>query len=185
MESRSTLASTSHNSVQRTGLLIGTTSDHELGSQSQCSPLRGYTSDCLTLNACLCHWYVARRRPAQWIPLMLRFPSTIRVWNRRAEYGVLRAADFLPAIQTLRKTRHAACASNVYWRQHADPAIQHVAAQDWADLWAIPLYRQATDEILIAVFLICIAANLRQRWTLRSPIAPPAVRSPRSAHHQR
>jgi hypothetical protein len=31
--------------------------------------------------------------------------------------------------------------SNVYWATNTlIPEIQHVAAQDWADLWAIPLY---------------------------------------------
>ena len=31
--------------------------------------------------------------------------------------------------------------SNVYWAINTPiPAIQHVAAQDWADLWAIPLF---------------------------------------------
>jgi hypothetical protein len=31
--------------------------------------------------------------------------------------------------------------SNVYWATNTPiPAIQHVAAQDWADLWAIPLF---------------------------------------------
>jgi hypothetical protein len=31
--------------------------------------------------------------------------------------------------------------SNLYWARNTSiPAIQHLAAQDWADLWAIPLY---------------------------------------------
>jgi hypothetical protein len=31
--------------------------------------------------------------------------------------------------------------SNIYWASKTTiPAIQHLAARDWADLWAIPLY---------------------------------------------
>jgi hypothetical protein len=31
--------------------------------------------------------------------------------------------------------------SNLYWASGTIiPSVQHVSAQDWADLWAIPLY---------------------------------------------
>jgi hypothetical protein len=76
-------------------------------------------------------------------PLMLRFPPTIRVWNRRA--GVLVCYEQLivwPALQTLAHNPEMLIApSNIYWASKTSiPAIQHMAAQDWADLWAIPLY---------------------------------------------
>ena len=76
-------------------------------------------------------------------PLMLRFPSTIRVWGRRA--GVLLCYEQLivwPAIETLAQNPELLIApSNIYWASKTTiPANQHLAAQDWADLWAIPLY---------------------------------------------
>jgi len=76
-------------------------------------------------------------------PLMLRFPPTIRVWNRRA--GVLVCYEqFIvwPALETLAHNPEMLIApSNIYWASKTTiPAIQHLAAQDWADLWAIPLY---------------------------------------------
>jgi hypothetical protein len=76
-------------------------------------------------------------------PLMLRFPPTIRVWNRRA--GVLICYEqliFWPALQTLAHNPESLIApSNVYWASNTTiPAIQHISAQDWADLWSIPLY---------------------------------------------
>ena len=76
-------------------------------------------------------------------PLMLHFPPAIRVWNRRA--GVLMCYEqliFWPAVQTLARQPDMLLApSNVYWASGTTiPAVQHVAAQDWADLWAIPLY---------------------------------------------
>ena len=76
-------------------------------------------------------------------PLMLRFPPTIRVWNRRA--GVLICYEQLivwPALQTLAHNPELLIApSNIYWASNTTiPAIQHITAQDWADLWSIPLY---------------------------------------------
>jgi hypothetical protein len=76
-------------------------------------------------------------------PLMLRFPATIRIWNHRA--GVLICYEQLivwPALQTLAHNPDLLIApSNVYWASGTTiPAIQHIAAQDWADLWSIPLY---------------------------------------------
>lgn len=76
-------------------------------------------------------------------PLMLRFPPTIRVWNRRA--GVLVCYEQLvvwPALETLAHNPEMFIApSNIYWASKTTiPAIQHLAARDWADLWAIPLY---------------------------------------------
>ena len=76
-------------------------------------------------------------------PLMLSFPSTIRVWNQRA--GVLVCYEQLlvwPALETLARNPDFLLApSNLYWASGTPvPAIQHVAAQDWADLWNIPLY---------------------------------------------
>ncbi len=76
-------------------------------------------------------------------PLMLRFPATIRVWDRRV--GVLVCYEqFLvwPALQTLARDPDFLFApSNLYWAQGTRiPKIEHVSAQDWADLWDIPLY---------------------------------------------
>jgi hypothetical protein len=76
-------------------------------------------------------------------PLMLRFPPTIRVWNRRA--GVLICYEQLivwPALQTLAHNPDLLIApSNVSWASKTTiPAVQHITAQDWADLWSIPLY---------------------------------------------
>jgi hypothetical protein len=76
-------------------------------------------------------------------PLMLRFPPTIRVWNRRA--GVLVCYEQFvvwPALVTLAHNPEMLIApSNIYWASKTTiPAIQHLAARDWADLWAIPLY---------------------------------------------
>jgi len=76
-------------------------------------------------------------------PLMLRFPPTIRVWNRRA--GVLVCYEQIivwPVLETLAHNPEMLIApSNIYWASKTTiPAIQHIAAQDWADLWAIPLY---------------------------------------------
>ena len=76
-------------------------------------------------------------------PLMLRFPPTILVWNHRP--GVLICYEQLlvwPALETLSRNPDMLLApSNLYWASHTTiPAIQHVSAQDWADLWAIPLY---------------------------------------------
>jgi apolipoprotein N-acyltransferase len=131
--------------LQRTGLLIGTTipiTNSEANRNVLLS--RGYTerlSYAQRVPVPLGMWHVGDQRNGY--PLMLRFPSTIRVWNRRA--GILVCYEqltFWPAIQTLAQNPDMLLApSNVYWAANTPiPAIQHVAAQDWADLWAIPLY---------------------------------------------
>ena len=76
-------------------------------------------------------------------PLGLKYPATIRVKNRRA--AVLMCYEqFLvwPALQSLACNPDMLLApSNLYWAKGTRiPRIQHVAAQNWADLWAIPLY---------------------------------------------
>jgi hypothetical protein len=47
-----------------------------------------------------------------------------------------------PALQSLaQQPDYLLAARNVYWaRGTSIPAIQHEAAQSWADLWGIPLY---------------------------------------------
>ena len=130
---------------QRTGLLIGTTipiPNTEANRNVLLS--RGYTerlSYVQRVPVPLGMWYFGDQRRG--FPLMLRFPPTIRVWNRRA--GVLVCYEqlvFWPAVETLAHNPDMLLApSNVYWAANTPiPAIQHVAAQDWADLWAIPLY---------------------------------------------
>jgi hypothetical protein len=131
--------------LQRTGLLIGTTipiTNTEANRNVLLS--RGYTerlSYAQRVPVPLGMWHVGDQRSGY--PLMLRFPPTIRIWNRRA--GILvcyEQLSFWPAIQTLaRNPDMLLVPSNVYWAANTPiPAIQHVAAQDWADLWAIPLY---------------------------------------------
>jgi hypothetical protein len=131
--------------LQRTGLLIGTTipiTNTEANRNVLLS--RGYTerlSYAQRVPVPLGMWHVGDQRSGY--PLMLRFPPTIRIWNRRA--GILvcyEQLSFWPAIQTLAHNPDMLLApSNVYWAANTPiPAIQHVAAQDWADLWAIPLY---------------------------------------------
>jgi hypothetical protein len=130
---------------QRTGLLIGTTipiPNTEANRNVLLS--RGYTerlSYVQRVPVPLGMWHFADKRRG--FPLMLRFPPTIRVWNRRA--GVLVCYEqltFWPAVETLAHNPDMLLApSNVYWAANTPiPAIQHMAAQDWADLWAIPLY---------------------------------------------
>jgi hypothetical protein len=130
---------------QRTGLLIGTTipiPNTEANRNVLLS--RGHTerfSYVQRVPVPLGMWHIGKRRSG--FPLMLRFPPTIRVWNHRA--GVLVCYEqftFWPAIETLAHNPDMLLASsNVYWATNTPiPAIQHVAAQDWADLWAIPLY---------------------------------------------
>ena len=130
---------------QRTGLLIGTTipiPNTEANRNVLLS--RGHTerfSYVQRVPVPLGMWHIGKRRSG--FPLMLRFPPTIRVWNHRA--GVLVCYEqftFWPAIETLAHNPDMLLASsNVYWAINTPiPAIQHVAAQDWADLWAIPLY---------------------------------------------
>lgn len=130
---------------QRTGLLIGTTipiPNTEANRNVLLS--RGHTerfSYVQRVPVPLGMWHFGDKRRG--FPLMLRFPPTIRVWNRRA--GVLVCYEqlaFWPAAETLAHNPDMLLApSNVYWAANTSiPAIQHVAAQDWADLWAIPLY---------------------------------------------
>ena len=130
---------------QRTGLLIGTTipiPNTEANRNVLLS--RGHTerlSYVQRVPVPLGMWHFGDKRRG--FPLMLRFPPTIRVWKRRA--GVLVCYEqltFWPAIETLAHNPDLLLApSNVYWAANTPiPAIQHVAAQDWADLWAIPLY---------------------------------------------
>jgi hypothetical protein len=81
-------------------------------------------------------------------PLMLRYPPTIRVLNHRA--AVLMCYEQLlvwPALQSLAHNPDMLLApSNDYWASKTSiPAIQHVAAKSWADLWDIPLY-EARNE---------------------------------------
>ena len=131
--------------LQRTGLLIGTTipiTNTEANRNVLLS--RGYTerlSYAQRVPVPLGMWHVGDQRSGY--PLMLRFPPTIRIWNRRA--GILvcyEQLSFWPAIQTLAHNPDMLLApSNLYWAANTPiPEIQHVAAQDWADLWAIPLY---------------------------------------------
>jgi hypothetical protein len=135
---------------QRTGLLIGTTipiPNTEANRNVLLS--RGYTerlSYVQRVPVPLGMWRFGDKRRG--FPLMLRFPPTIRVWNRRA--GVLVCYEqltFWPAIETLAHNPDLLLApSNVYWAANTPiPAIQHVAAQDWADLWAIPLYEASNQ----------------------------------------
>ena len=130
---------------QHTGLLIGTTipiPNTEANRNVLLS--RGHTerlSYVQRVPVPLGMWHFGDKRRG--FPLMLLFPPTIRVWKRRA--GVLVCYEqltFWPAIQTLAHNPDLLLApSNVYWAANTPiPAIQHVAAQDWADLWAIPLY---------------------------------------------
>jgi len=130
---------------QRTGLLIGTTipiPNTEANRNVLLS--RGHTerlSYVQRVPVPLGMWRFEDKRRG--FPLMLRFPPTIRVWNRRA--GVLVCYEqltFWPAVETLAHNPDMLLApSNVYWAANTPiPAIQHVAVQDWADLWAIPLY---------------------------------------------
>jgi hypothetical protein len=130
---------------QHTGLLIGTTipiSNTEANRNVLLS--RGYTerlSYVQRVPVPLGMWHLGDQRRG--FPLMLRFPPTIRVWNRHV--GILVCYEqlaFWPALETLAHNPDMLLApSNVYWAANTPiPAIQHVAAQDWADLWAIPLY---------------------------------------------
>ena len=130
---------------QRTGLLIGTTipiPNTEANRNVLLS--RGHTEQLSYVQRVpvpLGMWHFGNKRRG--FPLMLRFPPTIRIWNRRA--GVLVCYEqlaFWPAIETLAHNPEILLApSNLYWAADTPiPAIQHVAAQDWADLWAIPLY---------------------------------------------
>ena len=131
--------------AQRTGLLIGTTIP-VANTQANRNVLlsRGYTerlSYVQRVPVPLGMWRFGDKRNG--FPLMLRYPSTIRIWDRRA--GVLICYEQLlvwPALQTLSRNPDMLLApSNLYWASDTIiPSVQHVSAQDWADLWAIPLY---------------------------------------------
>jgi hypothetical protein len=132
-------------STQHTGILIGTTIPIP-NTQANRNVLlsRGFTEHLSYVQRVpipLGMWQLGDSRHS--FPLSLRFPATIRVWNRRA--GVLLCYEqmtFWPAVETMARSPEMLIApSNLYWaRDTSIPAIQHLAAQDWADLWMIPLY---------------------------------------------
>ena len=131
--------------MQRTGILIGTTIPIPNTEASRNVLLsRGYTEHLSYVQRVpipVGMWQLGESRRG--FPLSLRFPATIRVWNRRA--GVLMCYEqlaFWPAIQTMTRNPEMLIApSNLYWAQNTPiSAIEHLAAEDWADLWAIPLY---------------------------------------------
>ena len=131
--------------AQHTGVLIGTTLPIPNTEANRNVLLSRGFSDRLSyvqrVPVPLGMWYPGDVRHG--FPLMLRFPSTIRIWGRRA--GVLVCYEQLipwPALQTLAHNPELLIApSNLYWASKTNiPAIQHRTAQDWADLWAIPLY---------------------------------------------
>jgi len=130
---------------QRTGILIGTTipiPNTEANRNILLS--RGYSEHLSYVQRVpipLGMWQLGEARRG--FPLSLRFPATIRIWNRRA--GVLLCYEQMtlwPAVETMARNPELLIApSNLYWARNTSiPAIQHLAAQDWADLWAIPLY---------------------------------------------
>jgi hypothetical protein len=130
---------------QHTGLLLGTTipiPNTEAGQNVLLS--RGDTEHLSYVQRVpipLGMWRLGDDRSG--FPVGLKYPATIRVRNRRA--GVLICYEQLlvwPALQTLARNPDMLLApSNLYWAEGTlVPRIQHVAAQNWADLWAIPLY---------------------------------------------
>src|SRR3984957_7233154 len=131
--------------AQHTGLLIGTAIPVPNTKENRNVLLsRGYTerlSYVQRVPVPLGMWRMGDERNG--FPLMLRSPATIRISDRRA--GVLICYEQLlvwPALQTLSRNPDMLLApSNLYWASGTIiPSIQHVSAQDWADLWAIPLY---------------------------------------------
>ena len=130
---------------QHTGVLIGTTIPIPNTEASRNVMLsRGYTEHLSYVQRVpipLGMWQFGESRRG--FPLSLRFPAAIRIWNQRA--GILLCYEqlvFWPAIETMaRKPEMLIAPSNLYWARNTSiPAIQHLAVQDWADLWAIPLY---------------------------------------------
>lgn len=130
---------------QHTGVLVGTTipiSNTEASRNVLLS--RGYTEHLSYVQRVpipLGMWQLGESHRG--FPLSLRFPAAIRVWSRRS--GVLLCYEqlvFWPAVETMaRNPEMLITPSNLYWARNTSiPAIQHRAAQDWADLWAIPLY---------------------------------------------
>ncbi len=136
--------------VRHTGLLIGTTIP-VANTQANRNVLlsRGYTerlSYVQRVPVPLGMWHFGDEQNG--FPLMLRFPATIRIWDQRA--GVLICYEQLlvwPALQTLSRNPDMLLApSNLYWASGTIiPSVQHVSAQDWADLWAIPLYEASNQ----------------------------------------
>lgn len=131
--------------TQRTGVLIGTTIPIPNTMASRNVLLsRGYSEHLSYVQRVpipLGMWRLGESRRG--FPLSLRFPAAIRVWNRHA--GVLLCYEqmtFWSAVETLARNPEMLIApSNLYWARNTRiPAIEHLAAQDWADLWAIPLY---------------------------------------------
>jgi len=131
--------------TQHTGILIGTTIPIPNTMASRNVLLsRGYSEHLSYVQRVpipLGMWQLGD--PRRGFPLSLRFPAAIRVWTRRT--GVLLCYEqmtFWPAVETMARTPEMLIApSNLYWaRETSIPAIQHLASQDWADLWAIPLY---------------------------------------------
>ena len=131
--------------TQHTGILIGTTIPIP-NTQANRNVLlsRGFTEHLSYVQRVpipLGMWQLGESRRG--FPLSLRFPAAIRVWKRRT--GVLLCYEqmtFWPAVETMARGPEMLIApSNLYWARNTSvPAIQHLAAQDWADLWAIPLY---------------------------------------------
>jgi hypothetical protein len=131
--------------ARHTGLLIGTTIP-VANTQANRNVLlsRGYTERLSYVERVpvpLGMWHFGDE--CSGFPLMLHYPATIRIWNRRA--GVLICYEQLlvwPALQTLSRNPDMLLApSNLYWASDTIiPSVQHVSAQNWADLWAIPLY---------------------------------------------
>jgi hypothetical protein len=131
--------------TQHTGILIGTTIPIS-NTQANRNVLlsRGFTEHLSYVQRVpipLGMWQLGESRRG--FPLSLRFPAAIRVWNHRA--GVLLCYEqmaFWSAVETMARSPEMLIApSNLYWARNTPiPAIQHLAAQDWADLWAIPLY---------------------------------------------
>ena len=130
---------------RHTGVLLGTTIPvPETQENWNVMLSRGYTEHLSYVQRVpvpLGMWQIGD--PSHGFPLMLGFPATIRVWDRRV--GVLVCYEqFLlwPALQTLARDPDFLFApSNLYWAKGTRiPEIEHISAQDWADLWAIPLY---------------------------------------------
>ena len=91
-------------------------------------------------------WHIGQ--PTSGFPPMLSYPSGIRIWNRRAAVMICWEQLLVwPAVQSLASHPSFLLApSNLYWASGTPiPAIQHISAQDWADLWGIPLY-EATNR---------------------------------------
>lgn len=131
--------------TQHTGVLIGTTMPIPNTEASRNVLLsRGFSEHLSYVQRVpipLGMWQLGESRRG--FPLSLRFPAAIRVWTRRA--GVLLCYEqlvFWPAVETMARNPEMLIApSNLYWARNTSiPSIQHLAAQDWADLWAIPLY---------------------------------------------